>query len=144
MLQNQNVVTLFSEGFITTKYNAISVTDKISFHENQNIPFNGVLFKVQLRLSFRKSAILHNLNIFGLMNTLARLSSCDQYMLIVPFCASSLSLSRSFLPVTPTLEHRAFVKRFVSLQFLNLKPVARTPWTGDQPVARPLPNTNTE
>jgi hypothetical protein len=37
------------------------------------------------------------------------------------------------------------VKRFVSLQFLNLKTVGRTPWTGDQPVARPLPtqdNTN--
>jgi hypothetical protein len=35
----------------------------------------------------------------------------------------------------------------VSLQILNPKKVGRTPWTGDQPVERPLPtqdNTNTE
>jgi hypothetical protein len=31
------------------------------------------------------------------------------------------------------------VKPFVSLQFLNPKTVGRTPWTGDQPIARPLP-----
>jgi hypothetical protein len=31
------------------------------------------------------------------------------------------------------------VKRFVSLQFLNLKTLSRTPWTGDQSVGRPLP-----
>jgi hypothetical protein len=37
------------------------------------------------------------------------------------------------------IEHRASVKRFVSLQFLNRKTVGRTPWTGDQPIARPLP-----
>jgi hypothetical protein len=56
----------------------------------------------------------------------------------------SLSL---FVPVAPTLKHRASVKRFVSLQFLNPKTVARIPRTGDQPVAKPLPtqdNTNTE
>jgi hypothetical protein len=46
----------------------------------------------------------------------------------------SLSLSPS-----PTLDLRASVKRFVSLQFLNPKIVGRTPWMGDQPVARPLP-----
>jgi hypothetical protein len=51
----------------------------------------------------------------------------------------SLSLSLSLSPVAPTLEYRASVKRFVSLQFLNPKTVGRTPWTGDQPVARPLP-----
>jgi hypothetical protein len=39
---------------------------------------------------------------------------------------------------------RASVKLFVSLQFLNPNTVGRTPWIGDQPVARPLPNTNTE
>jgi hypothetical protein len=49
-----------------------------------------------------------------------------------------LSLSLS-LSVAPTLEHRASVKRFVSLQFLNPKTVGRTPRTGDQPIARPLP-----
>jgi hypothetical protein len=41
------------------------------------------------------------------------------------------------------LQHRAFV----SLQFLNIYAVGRTPWMGDQPVARPLPaqdDTNTE
>jgi hypothetical protein len=31
------------------------------------------------------------------------------------------------------------VKRSVSLQFLNLYTVGRTPWTEDQPVARSLP-----
>jgi hypothetical protein len=41
-------------------------------------------------------------------------------------------------PVAPTLEHKASVKRFVSLQFLNPKTVGRTSWMGDQPVARPL------
>jgi hypothetical protein len=50
------------------------------------------------------------------------------------------SLSLSLFPVAPTLEqHRASVKRFVSLQFHNPKTVARTAWMGDQPVARPLP-----
>jgi hypothetical protein len=37
------------------------------------------------------------------------------------------------------LEHRASVKTFVSLQFLNPRTAGRTPWTGDQPDARPLP-----
>jgi hypothetical protein len=31
--------------------------------------------------------------------------------------------------------------RFTSVSYF--KTVGRTPWTGDQPVARPLPNTNT-
>jgi hypothetical protein len=31
------------------------------------------------------------------------------------------------------------MKRFVSLQFLNPKTVGRSSWTGDQPIARPLP-----
>jgi hypothetical protein len=47
--------------------------------------------------------------------------------------------------VAPTLEHRASVKRFVSLQFINPKTVGRPPWTGDQPFAKLLPaqgNTN--
>jgi hypothetical protein len=51
----------------------------------------------------------------------------------------SLSLSLSLSSVAPTLEHRISVKRFVLLQFLNPKTVGRTPWTGDQPIARPLP-----
>jgi hypothetical protein len=58
-----------------------------------------------------------------------------------------ISLSLSHFPVAPTLEHMASVKHFVSLQFLNPKTDGRTLWTGDQPVARPLPtqdNTNTE
>jgi hypothetical protein len=53
----------------------------------------------------------------------------------------------SLSPVAPALEPRASVKRFVSLQFLNPKTVDRTPWTGDQPVVRPLrtqDNTNAE
>jgi hypothetical protein len=35
----------------------------------------------------------------------------------------------SLSPVAPTLEHRASMKRFVSLEFLNPKTVGRTPWT---------------
>jgi hypothetical protein len=45
------------------------------------------------------------------------------------------------------LEHRAYVKLFSSLQFPNLKTVGRIPWTGDQPVAKPIPtqdDTSTE
>jgi hypothetical protein len=52
----------------------------------------------------------------------------------ITFQNSSLSLSLS--PVPPILEHSACVKRFVSLQFFNPKTVGRTPWTGDQPIAR--------
>jgi hypothetical protein len=51
------------------------------------------------------------------------------------------------LSAPPTLEHRASLKRFVSLQFLNPKTVGSTPRTGNQLVARPLPtrsNTKTE
>jgi hypothetical protein len=90
-------------------------------------------------------------------------------MILLPYCDTKLESARaaevcpiisalqtcsylqhhsvSLFPVAPTLERRASVKRFVSLQFLNPKGVGRTPWTGDQPVARPLPtqnNTNTE
>jgi hypothetical protein len=38
-------------------------------------------------------------------------------------------------------EHRASVKRYVSLVPFS-QTVGRTPWTGDQPVARPLLNTD--
>jgi hypothetical protein len=55
-------------------------------------------------------------------------------------CGTSL-LILSLFPVAHTLEYRACVKRFVSLQFLNPKTVGRSPWMGDQPVARSLPNT---
>jgi hypothetical protein len=43
----------------------------------------------------------------------------------------------SLFPVAPTLEHRASVKRSVSLQFLNPKTVGMTPYTGDQSEANP-------
>jgi hypothetical protein len=46
-------------------------------------------------------------------------------------------LSISF-PIVPILEHKASVKRFVSLQFHNPKTVGRTPWMRDQPVSMPL------
>jgi hypothetical protein len=54
-------------------------------------------------------------------------------------CFKKWISSLSLFPVAPTLEFGASVKRFVSLQFLNPKTVGRTPWTGDQPVTRPLP-----
>jgi hypothetical protein len=41
------------------------------------------------------------------------------------------------LPPLPLLQHRASVKGFVSLQFLNPKTAGRIPWTSDQPVASP-------
>jgi hypothetical protein len=37
-----------------------------------------------------------------------------------------LSISLSFSPVAPTLDHRASLKHFVSLQFLNPKTISRT------------------
>jgi hypothetical protein len=58
----------------------------------------------------------------------------------------SIITNPTLFPVAPTLEHKAYVKRFVSLQFLHPKTVGRTPWTVDQPVARALltqDNTNT-
>jgi hypothetical protein len=51
---------------------------------------------------------------------------------------SNLIDSLSLFPVALTLGRTASVKRFVSLQFLNRNTVGRIPWTGDQPVARPL------
>jgi hypothetical protein len=53
----------------------------------------------------------------------------------------------SFIFLLLPLEHGASLKRFLSLQFLNLQRVGRTPWTGDQPVRRSLPtqgNTDAE
>jgi hypothetical protein len=47
-------------------------------------------------------------------------------------------VSLSVFPVAATLTHTASVKRVVSLQFLYPKAVGRTPWTGNQPVARLL------
>jgi hypothetical protein len=38
-------------------------------------------------------------------------------------------------PVAPTLEHRASVKHFVLLQFLNPKKSGRTSWTKDQTIS---------
>jgi hypothetical protein len=48
------------------------------------------------------------------------------------------SIQHIYISCCSHLEHRASVKRFVSLQFLNPKTVGRIPWTGDQPIARPL------
>jgi hypothetical protein len=41
------------------------------------------------------------------------------------------------------LEHTASVKPLFHFGFLILYTVGRTPWTGDQPVARPLPTHRT-
>jgi hypothetical protein len=53
--------------------------------------------------------------------------------IMVDILSLSLSLSLSLFPVAPTFEHRASVKCFVSLQFLNPKTVGWTPWTGINP-----------
>jgi hypothetical protein len=63
------------------------------------------------------------------------------------YCTLIQLVTFSLSPVAPILEHRASVNRFVSLQFLNLKTVGRTPRTRDDPVAKPSPTqniTNTE
>jgi hypothetical protein len=60
---------------------------------------------------------------------------------------SIINRSLTLFIVASTLEQWTSVKRFVSLQFLNPNTDGTTPWTGDEPVARPLPtydNTNTE
>jgi hypothetical protein len=43
---------------------------------------------------------------------------------------SDSECSSLLFPFTPTMEHRASVKRFVWLQFLNAKTIGRNPWTG--------------
>jgi hypothetical protein len=48
-----------------------------------------------------------------------------------------------FLSCCSQLEQRASVKRFVSLQLHDHFADDRTPWTGDQPVARPIPKRRT-
>jgi hypothetical protein len=70
---------------------------------------------------------------------------CNLLLKAVGFIISQLLLT--VIPVAPTVQHRAPVKRFVSLQFRNTNTVGTTLWTWDQPVARPLPtqgNTNTQ
>jgi hypothetical protein len=52
-----------------------------------------------------------------------------------PSSLVTLTVSLSLFPVAPTLKHRASMKLFVSLQFINPKTVGRTPWKGDQPIA---------
>jgi hypothetical protein len=47
--------------------------------------------------------------------------------------------SLSLFPAAPTLEEKASVKSFVSLQFLNPRIVCKTPWAGDQAFVRSLP-----
>jgi hypothetical protein len=59
----------------------------------------------------------------------------DTYVQMAEKKTLSLSLS-----CCPNLEHRASVKRFVLLQFLNPKTIGTAFWTGDQPsVEWPLP-----
>jgi hypothetical protein len=57
-------------------------------------------------------------------------------------CTANLFLNNNtnnnLFPVAPTLKHRASVKCFVSLQFLNPKTVGRAPWMEDQRIARML------
>jgi hypothetical protein len=60
-------------------------------------------------------------------------SGCNYMRLMnLDFRIHGISLSLS-LPVAPTLEHRAFLKRLVSFQFLNPKTIGMTSWTGINP-----------
>jgi hypothetical protein len=55
----------------------------------------------------------------------------------VKFVHKSTAIRESYLSIYSScsyLEHRASVKRFVSLQFLNLYTVSRTPWTEISPM----------
>jgi hypothetical protein len=67
------------------------------------------------------------------------MNSYSEYLYSNSFRSVSYIPKLFLFPVAPTLVYRAFVKRFVSLQFLNPKTVYRTLWTGNQPIARPLP-----
>jgi hypothetical protein len=75
----------------------------------------------------------------GILNILHPLQGENNCKKVVHPRNTYVSGSVSLFPVTPTLEHRASMKRFVSLKFLNPKRIGRTPWIRDQPVARPLP-----
>jgi hypothetical protein len=87
--------------------------------------------------TFGLTAVTNETLVTGMWNLVRR-------QIILFSLSLSLSLSRFLsLPVAPTLEHRASVKRLVSLHFLNTKTVGRTSWTGDPPIARPLPTHKT-
>jgi hypothetical protein len=76
---------------------------------------------------------IYEMVIFTGVHGLVTLVRSGVFDTLCPLCLSHVS---------PTFEHRAAVERFVSIQFLKpLKPktIGRTPWTGDQPVAIPLP-----
>jgi hypothetical protein len=66
-----------------------------------------------------------------LKRTKYEIHTCFIYM-------TCLSLFLSLFPYAPTSKHRAYVKRFVSLQFFNPKTVCRIPWMGNQLISRPL------
>jgi hypothetical protein len=87
--------------------------------------------------------LLYWLRSFGFMRQCILLVLHEfHYGTVKSYSVLSLSLRLSLFspfPVVPTLELRASVKPFVSLQFLNPKTIGRTPWTGDQHVARTLP-----
>jgi hypothetical protein len=57
----------------------------------------------------------------------------DRTIFVTAVPAVALSLSMALQPYGP----------WSLFQFLNLYTVGRTPWTGDQPVARPLPTHRT-
>jgi hypothetical protein len=74
------------------------------------------------------------------MNTITDRETCSSSHRTTA-CPTFGILSVSVFLVASTMKHTASVERFISLQFLNSETVGRTPWTGDQPVARPLPYT---
>jgi hypothetical protein len=63
----------------------------------------------------------------------------------VPAFPGHLLLPSSFSFTHSSMALQPFIGLWLHLQFRNLfYTVGRTPWTGDPPIARPLPNTNTE
>jgi hypothetical protein len=84
--------------------------------------------------------VIFDHHIFQLLPFTVLLPSIQEVLdLTLQSSLANAQISVSLFPVASTLKHRASVKRFVPLQFLNPKTVGRTPWTGDQPVARTLP-----
>jgi hypothetical protein len=89
---------------------------------------NDFSFRYRVQTGFRASCSLYLLGPGSLSPGLMRLRSEADHSRTYSL---SLSLSRC-----SHSDHRASVKRFVSLQFLSPKTVGRTSWTGYQPIAR--------
>jgi hypothetical protein len=125
--------TLFGVRFTTTANNSRSKTVRSSVYQPAG---SFPLWNLQKIIPYT-AMCYERCKKFGTISvTLARLP-----LQKFEFSNTGIILVFFYIFLSLPLEHRASVKRFVSLQFLNL--IDRTPWTGDQLVARPLPKHGT-